>query len=85
VTLRPPFPNPAPQYATLHFGLSEATAVQISVYDLLGREVIALVDDRFEAGRHTERLSTSTLAPGMYFVRLRASGTTRTRKLTVTR
>jgi hypothetical protein len=85
VTLRPPFPNPAPQYATLHFGLSEATAVQVSVYDLLGREVIALVDDRFEAGRHTERLSTSTLAPGMYFVRLRASGTTRTRKLTVTR
>jgi len=85
VTLRPPFPNPAPQYATLHFGLSRATAVQISVYDLLGREVRALVEGRFEAGRHTERLSTSALAPGMYFVRLRANNTTRTRKLTVTR
>jgi len=85
VTLRPPFPNPAPQRATLHFGLSEATAVQISVYDLLGREVKALVDGRFEAGRHTERFSTSAFAPGMYFVRLRTSNTTRTRKLTVTR
>jgi hypothetical protein len=85
VTLRPPFPNPAPTYATLQFGLSGATTVQISVYDLLGREVTALIDDRFEAGRHTKRLPTSALAPGMYFVRLRTPNTTRTRKLTVTR
>ncbi len=85
ITLRPPFPNPARQHATLHFGLSEATQVDITVYDLLGRSVRELVRTRFEAGRHRKRLSTSGLAPGMYFVRMRAGGTTRTRKLTVTR
>ena len=85
ITLRPPFPNPSRQHATLHFGLSEATAVQITVYDLLGRSVKAVVRGRFEAGRHQKRLSTSGLAPGMYFVRMQAGGTTRTRKLTVLR
>ena len=85
ITLRPPFPNPSRQHATLHFGLSEATAVQITVYDLLGRSVKAAVQGRFEAGRHQKRLSTSGLAPGMYFVRMQAGGTTRTRKLTVLR
>ena len=85
ITLRPPFPNPSRQHATLQFGLSNATAVQITVYDLLGRSVKAPVRGRFEAGRHRERLSTAGLAPGMYFVRMRAGGTTRTRKLTVVR
>jgi hypothetical protein len=85
ITLRPPFPNPTRHHATLHFGLSEATAVRISVYDLLGRSVQTLAGGRFEAGRHETRLSTSDLAPGMYFVRMRAGGTTRTRKLTVVR
>lgn len=85
ITLRPPFPNPSRQHATLHFGLSDATAVQITVYDLLGRSVKAPVRGQFEAGRHRTRLSTSDLAPGMYFVRMRAGGTTRTRKLTVVR
>ncbi|MEF8816125.1 MAG: cadherin-like domain-containing protein [Salinibacter sp.] len=85
ITLRPPFPNPAQQRATLHFGLSEATEVHISVYDLLGRSVQTLAGGRFEAGRHRRQLSTSGLAPGVYFVRMRAGGTTRTRKLTVIR
>ncbi|WP_259083125.1 T9SS type A sorting domain-containing protein [Salinibacter ruber] len=46
-------------------------AVQITVYDLLGRSVKAPVRGQFEAGRHRTRLSTSDLAPGMYFVRMR--------------
>ncbi|WP_251953179.1 T9SS type A sorting domain-containing protein [Salinibacter ruber] len=59
--------------------------MQITVYDLLGRSVKAPVRGQFEAGRHRTRLSTSDLAPGMYFVRMRAGGTTRIRKLTVVR
>ncbi|WP_233993919.1 cadherin-like domain-containing protein [Salinibacter altiplanensis] len=85
IVLRPPFPNPARQHATLHFGLSSTTEVQITIYDLLGRSVRTPVRGRFEAGRHQKRLTTSGLAPGMYFVRMRAGNTTRTRKLTVLR
>jgi hypothetical protein len=85
LTLQSPFPNPARQRATLHFGTPTPTEVQMAVYDLLGRQVATLVDGRLDAGRHTEQLSISSLAPGMYFVRLRAGGKTQTRKLTVVR
>jgi len=85
LTLQSPFPNPARQEASLRFETPTPTNVEIRVYDLLGRRVTTLVDRRLNAGRHTAQLSASSLAPGMYFVRLRAEGTTRTRKLTVVR
>ena len=85
LALQPPSPNPVRRQATLRFETPTPTDVEIGVYDLLGRRVATLVDGRLNAGRHTAQLSASSLAPGMYFVRLRAEGTTRTRKLTVVR
>ena len=85
LSLEAPFPNPAPQQATLHFGTPAPTTVRIALYDLLGRRVATLLHDRVQAGRHAAPLSTTALAPGTYFVRLRAEGTTRTQKFTVVR
>ena len=85
LTLRAPLPNPVRQQATLRFETPEPMEVQVAVYDLLGRQVATLVDGRLDAGRHTEQFSASSLAPGMYFVRLRAGDRTQTRKLTVVR
>lgn len=85
LVLQPPFPNPARQHTTLRFETPTPTTLQIEVYDLLGRRITTLVDGRLDAGRHTERLSTSPLTPGVYFVRLQAGTVTRTQKLTVAR
>jgi hypothetical protein len=38
-----------------------------------------------ESGRQTQTLAVSDLSPGVYFLRLRAAGTTTTEKLTVVR
>jgi hypothetical protein len=38
-----------------------------------------------ESGRTTQTLEVSDLSPGVYFLRLRAAGTTTTQKLTVVR
>jgi hypothetical protein len=83
--LEPPVPNPAARRATLRFGVPAATEVEVAVYDLLGREVATPLRGRVEAGRHETLLPTASLAPGVYFVRLRAEGTSRTQKLTVVR
>ena len=46
------YPNPFNPSTTLRFDLPAATDIHIVVYDLLGREVVRLVDQRLEAGYH---------------------------------
>ncbi len=46
------YPNPFNPSTTLEFDLPVATDIHIVVYDLLGREVVRLVNQRLEAGYH---------------------------------
>ena len=46
------YPNPFNPTTTLRFDLPAATHVRIVIYDLLGREVVHLVNGRLEAGYH---------------------------------
>ncbi|PSQ89432.1 MAG: hypothetical protein BRD45_03205 [Bacteroidetes bacterium QS_8_64_10] len=84
VTLKPSYPNPFRNRATIPYGLPKAGAVRIAVYDVMGRRV--LVDaGRKAAGWHEVRLRAKGLASGVYFYRISASGTQRTRRLVVAR
>lgn len=58
--------------------------IKIYLYDILGRRVQTVVDGGRE-GRHKRQLDTFRLASGVYFLRLRAEGVTKTQKLTVVR
>lgn len=85
VRLHAPFPNPARGAATLRYELPEATDIRIGMYDLLGRRVARLADHLAPAGRYEAQVSTRHLAPGTYFVQIRAHGTVHTQRLTVVR
>ena len=78
------YPNPARTQATLRYAVPERQDVKIYLYDVLGRRVQTVVDGERE-GRHKQQLDTSRLASGVYFLRLRAEGATKTQKLTVVR
>jgi hypothetical protein len=78
------YPNPARQQATVRYALPEKQDATIRLYDVLGRQVRTLVSGEQE-GRHEQRLDTSRLPSGVYFLWLRAGGETRTQKLTITR
>jgi hypothetical protein len=72
VTLVPPYPNPSRDETTLRWGLPEAGRVTVQVYDLLGREVARLADGQAtQPGWHETRWQT-TVASGVYIVRLQA-------------
>lgn len=72
-------PNPAASATTLTFDLAETAEVHVAVFDLLGREVLALTPRRMEAGAERAlSLEASALPPGVYLYRLTARSNTRT-------
>lgn len=83
--LAPAYPNPAGDAATLAYDVAHVGPVDLVVYDVLGREVLRVVEGVQAAGRHVETVDTSDLAPGMYIVRLTADGQHWTQRLTVAR
>jgi hypothetical protein len=52
VMLRSPWPNPAAGSTTISYFLSEETEVSLRIFDLLGRCVRTLVDDRRQGREH---------------------------------
>ena len=55
--------------------------VVLRVYDLMGREVRTLVDERLEAGVYEVRFDAGELPSGVYFYRMEAGSFMETRKL----
>ncbi|WP_259058405.1 BspA family leucine-rich repeat surface protein [Salinibacter ruber] len=84
--LLPNYPNPFSRQTTIEYALPEARAVRLAVYDVLGRRVATLADGRKEGGFHSLQWTAGQkLSSGTYFLRLRAGGQSKTRRLTVVR
>ena len=75
------YPNPFNPSTTISYKLSSAGHVTLKVYDILGREVITLVDEYQEGGVHTAHLDGQNLASGVYFYRLTAPGLSQLKKM----
>jgi|GEM_PF-1431628 len=80
------YPNPFNPGTTVRFDLPEAAEVYLVVYDLLGREVVRLVDGRREAGYYRViwdgRDAQSREVPtGLYIARMMTPQYTRSIKL----
>ncbi len=69
------YPNPFNPSTTLKFDLPETSNVSIKVFNLMGQEVVALVNQQMEAGSHTQHFEASNLSSGFYFARIEAVGT----------
>ena len=74
------YPNPFNPSTTIKFELHEAAEVRLSVFDILGREVSVLVNEKRDAGVHDVRFDASGLSSGVYFYRLTAGDFEQVRK-----
>lgn len=79
------YPNPVNRLATIMFSLPESDAVEVDVYDLLGRRVERLFGGGLGEGVHEMTFDAAGYAPGIYFLRLRSGGAVRTEKLMIVR
>jgi predicted outer membrane repeat protein len=64
------YPNPFNSATTLVYQLPLVSDVRLVVYDLLGREVAVLVNEKKAPGTYEARFNAGRLATGVYFYRL---------------
>ena len=79
------FPNPCNPTTMIRYQLPVSGEVRLVVYDVLGREVSVLVDERKEGGFHEVKFDGSNLASGVYFYRLQAGDFAQTKRLLLLR
>jgi hypothetical protein len=75
------YPNPFNPSTTIKFELPRASRVALTVYDVLGRQVSVLVNERRNAGVYEVKFDGSELASGVYFYRIQAGDYVATKKL----
>jgi hypothetical protein len=80
------YPNPFNPTTKIGFRVSRlGSRVRLVIYDVLGREVAVLVDEKKEPGRFEVRFDASRLTSGVYFYRMQAGGFVLTRRMVVVR
>ncbi len=75
------YPNPFNPTTVIGYQLPVASEVSLKVYDVLGREVMTLVNGKQEAGVYNFTLNATGLASGIYFYRLQAGNFVQTKKM----
>ncbi len=64
------YPNPFNPKTTINYSVAKDIKVNISIYDVLGREVKVLVNEFKPAGNYSIEFDGSNLASGIYFYRI---------------
>jgi len=79
------YPNPFNPSTTIRFGMGDVGYVSLKVYDLLGREVATLVNERLGPGSYTRQWDSGGLSGGVYFYRLSTAKFSQTKRLVILR
>jgi hypothetical protein len=79
------YPNPFNPATVIRYQIPALSPVKLVVYDLLGREVSVLVNERKAAGSYGVSFDAAGLSSGVYFCRMEAGSFRETRKLLLVR
>jgi Arylsulfotransferase (ASST)/Secretion system C-terminal sorting domain len=66
------YPNPFNPETNIKFDIPKSSLVKISVYDMLGREVESLVNEKLSAGSYKSNWNAMNYPSGVYFCRIQA-------------
>ena len=82
----PAYPNPFNPVTTLRYDLPEDASVNITIYDMMGRQVKTLINNQQSAGSKLIRWSATNqsgreMSAGLYLYRIQAGKFNQTRKV----
>ncbi len=80
------YPNPFNPTTTIEYSIPtvetrHALSVQLKIYDILGREVAELVNEKQAAGNYSVQFNAANLSSGVYFYRIKAGNFVQTKKM----
>ncbi|MFZ0453183.1 MAG: T9SS type A sorting domain-containing protein [Ignavibacteriaceae bacterium] len=75
------FPNPFNPATKIKFGLPKAGLTRITVYDLLGRDIMTLINNELKAGYHEVNFDAHNLPSGIYLYKIQSGEFTQTKKM----
>ncbi len=84
-TLHQNYPNPFNPSTVIDYELPNAHNATLRVFDLLGREVAILVNERLPAGVYSAEWNATGFASGVYYYQMRAGDFVKTKKLILLR
>ena len=79
------YPNPFNPTTTVEFDLPDKSLVSLKIFNILGEEVAALVNQELAAGKYRFQWDSRKAASGAYFYRLKAGKYCETRKMILLR
>ncbi|MFA5403382.1 MAG: T9SS type A sorting domain-containing protein [Ignavibacteria bacterium] len=75
------YPNPFNPTTNIKFSLPKSGFVELRVYDILGKEIMTLVNEKLQAGEYEITFNRSGLSNGIYFYKLETEKFSETKKM----
>ncbi|HMQ69476.1 MAG TPA: YCF48-related protein [Ignavibacteria bacterium] len=75
------YPNPFNPSTNLEIGISEMGFVSLKIYDISGKEISTLVNERLYPGTYKYRFEGTGLTSGVYFYTLKVNGLSQTKRM----
>lgn len=82
-SLKQNYPNPFNPSTAIEYSVPASAHVRLSVYDLLGKEVMNLVNEQHTAGNYSVSMDASRLASGIYMYRITSGNFVETKKMVI--
>jgi len=77
------YPNPFNPVTTIKYQILNAGFVNLTVFDILGREIKQIVNENQNTGTYTVQFDAENLTSGIYFYKLQTNEFTETKKMMV--
>ena len=75
------YPNPFNPSTTIRFQIKDLNMTTLKVFDILGKEIATLVNEKLKPGEYEVIFNGSTIPSGVYFYKLQSGNFTDTKKL----
>jgi hypothetical protein len=75
------YPNPFNPVTNIKYAIGNTQYVTLRIYDILGNEIVTLVNEQKQAGVYNVNFYAGNLASGIYFYKITAGNFTATKKL----
>jgi hypothetical protein len=75
------YPNPFNPSTKIKYSIPQSSQVVIKIFDVLGNEIVILVNEEKSVGNYTVEFNAASLPSGVYFYQLKAGDYIETKKM----